>query len=61
MLIYHKMCACAHTCAFLCMCLMCAYARRGQKNTLEDLELESQVVLRYAMWVLGTDPESSPR
>lgn len=50
------MCACI---LLYCMCIICV--RGGQKKILEALELESSLVVRHSVWVLGAQPESSAR
>lgn len=48
----------------MCVCMaVCAYVstgtQAGQKRALDTLKLESQMVVSYTMWVLGTKLTSS--
>lgn len=49
------MCMCLHLCVYTCVEVL-----RGQKRASDPLELESLPVVSHH-WVLGTEPESSPK
>lgn len=51
------MCVHVHMCVYVClrMCHMNAGAQGGQKRTQDPMALELQEVVRYLLWVLGTN------
>lgn len=44
-----------------CVCVCLCNACRGQKETLDPLELELQMVMSYLMWTLGVEFGSSAK